>query len=517
MNTEIRLVTLMRKLIFLLLLLSLGLCTCAQADTFTFDDFSASCDIDSNKYTIITPDNLPAHSDWLAQQGLTQEALLTDWNARGVLLQAWTLAGDACLEISAVQDEFAAQYYDVNQISSDERKTYRLGHSSDKDGFYRAQGYDYTDADWKNMKNTGRFLELKYTRTVDGETYRGYARKSIRNGYTIHLDYQVFGRALQNADKKALDDVMSTWAFLEIFPRPAASVSKLAFSARAPRETSTGKFTVKGTGTAGLRIIGVVTRMSSSDVKQFETTIGKNGKFEMDVVLPHEGVWLMTYVVENGSTIVEEGVFETTTFQKDLLTVSLNSSLPTVLTGKELVISGVTMPKTMVQCIVDGRYQKSITTNNSGSFSFTIDTSAEGEYTITLVFEKKGYTSRRFRSVAERAYTEEDRKQMIRDEAVKPAYKTLKSKLSGYAGRYMVYTLHVQSVEETPTGYLIFAGMSKTKAGVYKDVVAIRSTQAPGFAAGESVKMYLKCIDSYEVQGESGTEEVPYFDLQWTE
>ena len=507
----------MRKLLFLLLMLSLCLCVSAQADTFTFDDFSASCEIDQNKYTILTPRSLSSNADWLAKRGLSEDALLADWNARGVLLQAWTLSGDACLEISAVQDEFSSQYYDINQVSEDERKTYRLGHSSDKDGFYRAQGYDYTSAQWKNLKNTGRFLDLTYTRTVDGETWRGYSRKSIRNGYSIHVDYQVYGRGLKNADKKALDEVMNSWEFLEIFPRPATSVSKLVFSARAPRETSTGKFTVKGTGTAGLRIIGVVTRMSSSDVKQFETTIGKNGKFEIDVVLPHEGVWLMTYVVENGSTIVEEGVFETTTFQKDLLTVSLNSSLPTVLTGKELVISGVTMPKTMVQCIVDGRYQKSITTNNSGSFSFTIDTSAEGEYTITLVFEKKGYTSRRFRSVAERTYTEEDRKQMIRDEAVKPAYKTLKSKLSGYAGRYMVYTLHIQSVEETPTGYLIFAGMSKTKSGTYKDVVAIRSSAEPDFAAGQSATMYLKCIDSYEIQGDNGTEEIPYFDLQWIE
>ena len=138
------------------------------------------------------------------------------------------------------------------------------------------------------MTNTGRFLQLKYTRTVNGETYRGYARKTIRNGYSIHVDYQVYGRALKNADKNALDDVMDTWEFLEIFPRPAASVSKLIFSARPPQETNTGKFTVSGTGTAGLHIIGVVMRMSGSDVEQFEVTIGKTGKFELNVTLPKD-------------------------------------------------------------------------------------------------------------------------------------------------------------------------------------------------------------------------------------
>ena len=508
----------MRKFVLLLLVLAgVFLCATAQADTFVFDDFSASCEISGDKYTILTPENLDSHQDWLTARNLTVGDVLADWQQRGVRLQAWNAAGDACLEITAVQDEFAAQYYDVNQVTDDERKTFRVGHSTDKDGFYRAQGYDYTSADWKNTKATGRFLQLTYTRTVNGETYRGYARKTIRNGYTIQLDYQVYGRGLKNADKNALDDVMDTFEFLEVWPRPATSVSKLIFSSRPPVETNTGKFTVEGTGAAGLRIIGVVMRMSASDAEQFDITIGKNGKFALDIKLPREGVWLMTYTVENGSTVVEEGVFDPITYQKDLLTISLNSALPTVLTGNELVISGVTMKQTIVQCIVDGRYHKTITTNNSGKFSFTIDTSSEGKYTITLVFEKKGYSSRRFRSEATRTFTEGDRRQMIRDAAVKPAYKTLLSKLNGYVGDYMVYTLYPERIDETATGYLVFAAMTKTKSGAYQNPVVIRTAEYPDLTIGSAAQMYLKCIGSYEVLADSGAEEYPYFELQWIE
>ncbi len=506
-----------KYVLLLLLLLSVCLCCTAHADSFTFDDFSAACEIEGSKYTILTPSNLGEHTAWLETRSLTQAAVLADWETRGVLLQAWTSAGDACLEITAVQDDLADQYYDVNQVTTDDRKTYRLGHSTDKDGFYRAQGYDFTAADWKNTSRTGRFLELTYTRTLNGETYRGYARKTIRNGWSIMLDYQVYGRGLKSSDKKALDNVMDTWEFLEVFPRPVTSVSKLIFSVRPPQETNTGKFTVEGSGTPGLHIIGVVMRMSASDVQQFDVTVGKNGKFEMDVVLPKEGVWLMTYTVENASTVVEEGVFDTITYQKDLLTVSLNSELPTILTGKELTISGVTMKQTMVQCIVDSRYQKSVTTNNSGKFSFTIDTSEEGDYTITLVFEKKGYSSRRFRAEASREYTEEDRRQMIRDEAVKPAYKNLTGKLSSYTGRYMVYTLYIERIEETPTGYITYAGMNRTKSGVYQNPVVVRTSELPAYASGDAVQMYLKCIGSYEVHADSGVKQYPYFDLQWIE
>ncbi|MBQ8618999.1 MAG: hypothetical protein IJ418_16005 [Clostridia bacterium] len=514
-----KLVIPMRKLVvILMMLLGLMLCATAQADSFTFNDVSVSLEVSSEKYFILTPDNLDENESWLTDRGMSLEATLADWDARGVRLQAWTSSGDACLEISAIQDSFADTYYDVNQVTSDERGTYRLGHSSDKNGYYRELGYDYTSAQWKNYKNIGRFLQLEYTRTVNGETYRGYARKTVRNGYSIHLDYQVYGRGLKSADKNALDDVMDTFTFLEIFPRPATSVSKLIFSAEPPTETNTGKFTVEGTGTAGVKIIGVIMRMSASDAYQFETTVSKKGKFELDVTLPTEGYWLMTYTAVNGDTVVEEGAFEGITYDKDLLTVTLDGKLPTNLTGNELTISGTTMKQTKVQCIIDGRYNKAITTNNSGKFSFTVDTSGEGDYNIVLVFEKKGYATRRFTSNAVRELTEEDRRGNIREAAVKPAYSTLKKKLAGYSGRYMVYTLNIQRVEKTSTGYLTFAGMDVTKAGVYKNIVVIRHETEPSFSAGDEVRMYLRCTgNTYQVTQDEGTEEYPYFDFEFIE
>ena len=65
----------MRKFLLLLLLLaSVCLCTAAHADVFVFDDFSAMCEIDGSKYTILTQDNLHEHADWLASRGLTRRA-----------------------------------------------------------------------------------------------------------------------------------------------------------------------------------------------------------------------------------------------------------------------------------------------------------------------------------------------------------------------------------------------------------------------------------------------------------
>ena len=514
----------MRKILFTLLCI---LCTllpaAALADSFTFAEQGAACSIPDGKYTVLTPDNLEGKAAWLEKNNKTAEAVRDDFAHRNVLLQAWSASSDVCIEITAVQDHYAQLYYDVNKVSESDRKDYRIGHSSDKTGEWRDQGYDYTSAVWKNYKYAGRFLQLEYTRSIGGASYRGIARKTVRNGWHFHVDYQVYGRTPKKADTNALEAIMTSWEFLEITARPNASGSSTAtagrviFTSTPPQETSTGKFTVAGTGTSGLKVVGVVMRMSSSDVHRFEAVVDEKGKFDLAVKLPKEGLWTMTYTVFSGEEVIEEGAFDPITYNDTLLSVRLNTALPSTmtLTGNSMTISGTTLAKTKVQCIVDGRYNKSITTNNSGSFSFTFDTAEEGLYNITLVFEKKGYDARRFRCEATREFTEQDQRQAIEADAIKPAYTTLKKKIDSYRGRYMVYTLYIKEIIPTSTGYLTFAGMTKTKSGVYKEVVAIRTTEEPSWRVGGSARMYLKCIGMYDVVGDDGTSSYPYFDLQW--
>ena len=516
-----RLVTRMRKLILSLCLLACMLLPIAAlADGFTFAEQGAVCALDGKKYTILTPDNLPGKAAWLSSKGLTVEETAADFQARGVLLQAWNTAGDVCIEISAVQDSYGMQYFDINKVTNDERKNYRTSHASDKTGEWREQGYDYkSDAEWQNYKDIGRFLKLEYTRSINGTSYRGYARKTIRNGWHIHIDYQVYGRGLKSSDSSALEALMKTWEFLEIIPRPATSATKLIFTATPPSETNTGKFSVAGSGSSGMHVICVAMRMNSNQKELFETDIDAKGRFSIDVKLPGEGFWLMTYLVTAGEEVVEEGAFDAITYDDTLLPVRLDYKLPatTTLTGSSLTISGTTLAKTKVQCVVDGRYDKLITTNNTGNFSFTIDTSDEGIYNITLILQKKGYDDRRFRCAATRILTDEDRRQSIRDEAISPTYANLQKKMIDYRGRYFLYTLHIKEVSPTATGYITFAGKTKTKSGTYNEVMVIRTTEAPGWYAGDKVSMYLKCLGAYDVTDDNGTKSYPYFDLQWIE
>ena len=490
---------------------------CAGAETLKFDVISAACEIDDS-YILITPANMSAHPDWIANRGSTLEELLADFEARGVLAQAWSKADDVCIEFSAVQDTYAKEYFDIDQQTAATRSSYRKQHLNGAQ--FKSEGYTYSDAEWKNYANCGRFLQLKYKYEANGESYRGYARRTVRNGYTITVDYKVYGRSLKTADNTKLTNIMKTWEFTQVLTKPLDVVSNVVFEQRPPMETDTGKFTVEGTCDPGLNFTGVLMRMSSPDPIVIETTADAKGRFSMDVELPQEGVWLMTLTVDNQGTVTEEIVFDTTTYQDSLLPVNFDEDMPidfevsepSAIGSDTLVISGKTIRNVQVQCIVGDSYDKQVTTNASGAFSFKISTKEEGEYNITLIFQKKNYTTRRFSGTGSRTLTEEDVKAQYREEACKPAHTTLTDKIKGYTGRIMGYELYLVSKTQQEDGkWLLEMGMrttTKTKSG-FRDIVYVVAEEEPTFELGTKQKMYGKCTGMIEVDGKN----YPGFDL----
>ena len=503
----------MRKYALVLCLMLLALLpVCACAEQVTLDTIHAEVTIPDG-YIILTPDNIEYHPELLERLGSTADKLKSDFSERGVLLQAWTTAGDACLEITAVKDELAQQYFDLDQQETAIRTTYKNNHANG--AYFGDLGYKFTTAEWKNVASRyGRMLQLRYTHTTAAGSTSGYMRRTIRNGYTVTLDYQAVGRDAKTADNKALDDIMNTFKFTTNLPKPPEVASKLVFTSKPPAETNTGKFTVKGTGDKGLHIIGVVMRMSDPEPTIIETDINKNGNFSLDVHLPSEGVWLMTLTVENQGLVTEEVFFETTTYQKSLLTVNMDAELPAALTSDTTTVKGTTMGQTDVQFFVEGQttYSKQIRTNNSGGFSFKFDSSKEGDYTITVVFTKKGYDTRQFQVKATRQLTEQDIRESYRKDAVKPAYSTLTSKLSGYTGKVMHYDLYCVSIEQSGDQWLIYMAMDQKKSG-YKNIVVVMADDAPPFVENAKVHMYGRCTGSYEIVSDEGSSTYPSFDL----
>jgi len=513
-----RLVFLMRKLMVLVLALAFSLLAAsafADTATYTFDSLYATCEI-SEDYIILTPDNLSRHSEWLARQKKEISALEADFAARGVLVQAWDAEGDRCIEITAVEDEMAQRLFDIDQQTTATRRSYRLGHSGGT--MYTEQGYTIKDAEWKSGTGRGRFLFLKYN--CNARNQKGYMYRTIRNGYTITLDCQVYGRSLATADQRALDKILTSWKFTTTLDKPANAVPMLLFTSEPPLETNTGSFTVEGTGDPGLTIIGVVLSTADPDPIRIEETVKNSGSFKLKVNLPQEGSWLMTLTVLNGDVVTEEVIFNTTKYQKSLLPVNFDDEVPLAFTSDTYTLSGTTMGQTDVQCLVEGpnNFEKKVKTNNSASFSFKLPTDKEGTYKVVLVFEKKKYNTRRFEFEVTRTLSEDEKRAHIREDAVKPAYSTLNDKLDGYTGRTMGYSLHVMSVEPSGNEWISFMAMRKTSSGSYRDVVVVMSPDQPTYQPGEQVKVYCTCTGAYEVTDEDNkVTEYPSFDLLFWE
>ncbi len=514
----------------------------ALADQIDLPQIGASFTI-SDDYVILLPDNLDRHPEWLSLHGYTAEGLLEDWNARGVLMQAWRLSGDACLEVTAVRDQTAISYHDIDDQTPNVRAAYRRDHLSGDT--IKSQGYTVDSAEWKKTAQ-GRFLMLKYKRkTADGEFYRGFARKTIKNGYTITLDYQVYGRTLKSGDNTALNNVWNTWAFTaSITPEQAssedspaatatvasqdstesvihvASTANIKVTTPPPAETNTGKFTVEGTCDPYTHLVGVMIRMMGSEPVIFQADATRRGAFKMTVQLPQEGAWVMTLNAEKDGQIIEEKVLNVTNYQGNLLVVNLDSELPAEmeLVGDNLIISGVTMRQTDVQCIVSGGYDKQVRTNNSGKFSFKLDTSSPGTYDITLVFSKKNYATRRFTCKATRTMEENELRARALETAVKPNYTTLTQKVKNYTGRIMTYEMYVVSCEQVGGRWLLLMAQRRTDAG-YQDIVAVSTTEDPEFEPDSLHRMYGTLSGTYQVQdSENGDKYYPYFDLLfWAE
>ena len=318
----------MRKSCFILVLAALLLLALpALAQEVMLDTIHAKVTIPDN-YVVITRDSLTAFEDFLMNKGIDVNDAALQWRAEGVLAQAWHPDGDAMLQITAVEDEEAKTYFDIDQQTVATRAVYRKAHLSGEK--FKPLGITYSSAEWKKTNQYGRFLMLRYTMKTGGEVQRrGFARKTIRNGYTIMLDYQVFGRKLANKDDAALNKIIGTWHFTQVLSMPASAAAKIVVNNPPPEQTNTNAFTYSGTAEAGMELTCVVTRMASmSDTMVLTETAAKNGKFSVKVTLPDEGVYLMTVTVEKNGEVTEELVYPTITSDKSTLPVNFHSKLP---------------------------------------------------------------------------------------------------------------------------------------------------------------------------------------------
>ena len=533
----------MRKSLLLILVLLLTvLCACALADTeYALEPCAGKISLNETNYIVLTPDNLDDHQDLLSSPAInkSKEDLLADWETNHVLLQAWTKKMDACLEVRVYVDEDSTHYYDLEQQTRQVRNEYLKLHQGS--GKYAQDGFTILKPEWKKQKYGGNFLKFEYKRTVGDSTWRGVARKSIRNGYTVFLDYKVFDRLPRRTDEDNLNKIANTLVFevkdaseaviqssVPVDPDSTNAVSVdlsgvIQVTVAPPLKTNSGVFTVEGHATPGISIVGVAMRLSNFSSERFPIEVPKSCNFKLKFTLPDEGVWNITLTMEiNGVAIADTYCFDNVTqYYKSILPVTMTSEIPETLTSDELTVSGVTDKGVTVQCLVSCGgatiLEKTIRTNGTGVFKFKVPTEQEGTYDIVLAFQKKGLDNSRLDFHPVRQLTEQDTKTRSATKAIHPAYNALVKKLDTYKDKYMVYDAHILSVDQAGDEWIIHAALKKNKDKYSNDLIYI-ADHDPGLEAGTKVKIYGTCQGvGYQIQSEEDIVSYPAFTFSFYE
>lgn len=501
----------MRKSVVWLLLVFLALvCMPAIAETYVFDDLYASMEV-PDTYTVLTPQTLASREAWLQSHGTTLSAATEDFEARGVLLQAWNEEGDACFELRARQDETTQLIFDVNEQSQQVRGQYRTSHYPDNE----YPGYDFSASEWKNTAN-GRFLVLRYTRREGGEVlYRGFMRRTIRNGYEIDFDMQVRGRNVTNKDNNNLNNIWETFRFIEVQPLPPAAAAKINIDEIPPEETNEQTFTLSGTAAEGAKLSAVTMGLSYPDPILNEVTVGKNGKFSMDIRLPREGVFLVTLTGEYQGEEVVEFAYPVT-YQRTLLAVNFTSKPETVVTEDTVKIAGRGEPGSTIQVFVDSEQVMTKRVTTAGKFSIELDVNEEGQHEALLVFSKKGLADRRFTFNFSRKWTDGDMLKYLKQQAIAPTYAKLNSKIADYEGRIMGYRAYLTDVAQSGDDYILTMALSR-KNGKYGNIILVATGEEPSFEVGQRVMMYGTCegmsLSTGTAEDDAQEESYPCFEL----
>ena len=493
----------MRKFLFFLALLLLFCAPVALAETHSFSEGYFSIEVDNSDFDkVLTPYNLSANREWIESQGDDYDMTVAAFQNEGILLKAYDLKNNRIFVVTALNNWDAQQYFDLNEQDDDMRKEFRQSHTNGT--AYGVLGYSYSKAAWQKYSNDVlRFLHTAYTLRENGQiSCTGYQRRTIRNGYTITLDMQVYGEKANSSDEKVLEEIMKSLRFTRILPMPDLPI-KLNFTSAPPQETSEATFTVKGVSDKKANITATVMSFGSSTAQTYTDTASSSGSFSFKVTLPSQGVYAVTVTAEKEGCIAAQRMFSVT-FQKGLLAVELDV-VPGESLSDETIISGSTEKGATTQVSVTGPidYTKTTTSQN---FSFKIDTSAEGKYTILLKVTKKGMNERLFTFYATRSYTDTERASRLKSEAKTYTYQNLSK--AANKGKLVEQEGYVVEVTQNNAEWVVQFALEKSKEN-YKSICYVIFTEDPLVSPGDQGVLYGMASATYSVISEDGVKMYP--------
>lgn len=494
-----------RSVLFVLTALAVLLCVSALGEQVGLASIPAVVSLPEGAYkAILTPENLAEHETLIHAKG----GSLTSWQemfkAQGIQMMAFDDANQRVLVISALADADGQRLVDMDQQTADIRATYRREHL-DKDGAMAQQGYRLESAEWKDFDHVGRFLMMKYRFSPGGDLqYRGFARRSVKNGLTITVDMRVQGRGLKAGDNTALNKVFDTLSFTAASAPGITLPVVLGEKQVPPEETNQPVVTLSGSGRPGTAVNVVVGAFTGGDAPIYNAIVDDKGEYKMDITLPREDSFLLT--LRASMEGLEEYVRNyPVRYQKLLIPVTFTSQeFPAVLTQDSYTLSGKTDGGVSIQLIINGEQSATLRTPRSGAFSFKVNTKAEGTYAVRLSMEKKGLNSRTFEYTGTRGAGDAQTpapvpggsaaaQEPASSEPVSPNYTDLIAQAAQYDGKTLTYDGYLIKTEQQAGDWVLHMALRKTGSG-YADTILLVTDRDPAIRLDSPIRVVGELI-----------------------
>ena len=464
----------------------------------------------------VSPQLAKVYAPLLTEAGIDGDVLSQELIDQHVASRAYSEDYKQRLSIITLADDLSGEIFDMKNVTDAQRKTMRSRAEGNK--LFETTGLRAQDAEWQ--KEGGEYwLYLHYTLTHGDKTMgHGVRYMTVKNGMYVILDWQKDGARFSNRDLSAFRKRIADLAVTEYITEPVHSVK---LSASIPSETTTSELVI--TGETGANASLIAESPDGSGVMQTLSVgrAGANGKFSLNVSLPEEGTYEITLTAQsegmNPTSLTGQTVYSAKTLPVTLEGIAGIAEGSAVVEADTVKIKGKTLAGVEMQLVTPFGLSKK-RAGNDGTFSFELTTKDEGEYSYTLICDKKGFAQRRIHFTLTRVITDSQEKQRIKDGADKISYKNLQKNRAEDQGKVMSLYGPVTSSESAGGTYYVRLMFNKGSDGEWFNPVVIVAQEDMGAKVGDMMGVVATVAGVFEEQDTSGKDvAVPRFELMFVD
>lgn len=473
------------SVLFALLLTAAPLFGAQAATTFTpFELESAGLTAAfPSGWTVVTPETTALYMQWFAES--SAEIASNNMLSEGCAAVAFSPDGNDELRVFVTEDDDSALYWDISRYTQSMRSGIRSDYL-DRDA-WALTGYRFTSAEWTNKSEQGYVLWLAFTMRYDEEIIaRGLQAFTVRGGKRITVEFRTSGK-VEDADSSTFRKCVGAF----IFPQadetemPLLPVG-LTVTGGLPEETCKQSFTLRGTTTKKAIVTAMLSDQDGNVVDGGSAAADSSGAYKLTVTVPSEGEWQLL-VTASLDGMEDTSLSGWLTYDADMLPVNFTSYLSGDVYDSKLVLSGKTIEGVKIQCL-ENDVNKTVRTDSSGSFSFTLDRGITGERKVILQLSKSGYADRRFFIEFNRCWEDGEYAEYLENQVQSLSYENLSTKGDHYVGRIVKYSGVVQEVSSSGERYYVRFARNGDEA---LQLIAVQDGGEMPLAAGDSATIYF--------------------------